>query len=481
MRPSPVPPAPPKAMPPWVRCAPCGDSPARPHMTTLGQSSPPIVDAAALTGATADKQFGVYHLACALTCLLFFPLAATAQSVESVLPPGSEALALDASHFVVPDIPDVGLKALNIVDPHDSYAIKFGAAVLPADFTSFTQNAASTEQVGVQDDKYEVRSMRLNAYGYFEFMRRWNYLFSYEYKGFDRTPSEANWAPSDIRLTTAFEHVGTLSFGKIKEPFVYEMVGDSPNLPQSERLMSPFFKSRNVGMMLTNTMLNQRATWAIGAYDNWLTTSSQLRDAGKDVAARLTALPVWEDDGANYLHLGVSVRYVGADSDVLRFTGKPASNVASNYVDTGKMIGNHAWNTGLEAMWDVGPYSILAEYDTSSVSSAASGDPHFSGYYVTASWVLTGEHRPYDRKAAYARRVQPQGRWGAWEVMARYGRVDLDNAQVHGGTMRGWWTAVNWWATRRWKFSISAGDVDLDRFGITGNTKEILSRVQWIY
>jgi phosphate-selective porin OprO/OprP len=33
--------------------------------------------------------------------------------------------------------------------------------------------------------------------------------------------------------------------------------------------------------------------------------------------------------------------------------------------------------------------------------------------------VLSGEHRPYDRKVGYARRVMPQGRGGAWELMAR--------------------------------------------------------------
>ena len=200
------------------------------------------------------------------------------------------------------------------------------------------------------------------------------------------------------------------------------MVGDSANLPQSERLLSPFFKSRNIGVMFSNTMLDQRGTWAIGAYDNWLTTSSQFSEAGKDVAARVTLLPLWEEEGAQYLHLGASLRYVGADSDVLRFSGKPASNVTSNYVDTGSMSGNHAWNTGLEALWNVGPYSVLAEYVTSSVSSAASGNPNFKGYYVVASWIITGEHRPYDQKAAYHGGTAA-GSMGCVGDLARYGRA----------------------------------------------------------
>jgi phosphate-selective porin OprO and OprP len=75
----------------------------------------------------------------------------------------------------------------------------------------------------------------------------------------------------------------------------------------------------------------------------------------------------------------------------------------------------------------------------------------------------------------------PTGRWGAVELVARYGRVRLDDAAVHGGSIYGGWTAVNWWATRRWRFSVQYGDVDLDRFGIIGNTPELLARVQWIF
>ena len=104
-----------------------------------------------------------------------------------------------------------------------------------------------------------------------------------------------------------------------------------------------------------------------------------------------------------------------------------------------------------------------------------------SGYYMTASWVITGEHRPYDRTAAYARRVLPTGPWGAWEMIGRIGRVDLNDGAVQGGKMNGWWAGVNWWATRRWKASIGYGNIDLDRSGLNGNTRTLLTRLQWIY
>jgi len=61
---------------------------------------------------------------------------------------------------------------------------------------------------------------------------------------------------------------------------------------------------------------------------------------------------------------------------------------------------------------DLGPFSLTAEYDEAHVASPETGDPQFRGYYVTGAWVVTGEHRPYDRKVGYARRVMPAGNWG---------------------------------------------------------------------
>jgi phosphate-selective porin len=319
------------------------------------------------------------------------------------------------------------------------------------------------------------------ARGHFELFRKWNYVLSYEYKGFDQS-STADWNATDIKVATEIgPRFGTLAIGKIKEPYAYEMVGDAANLPQHERLLSPFFVSRNVGVQLSNSVLDGRATWAVGAYNDWILKDTSFPDAGNDFAARLTALPVWGGDGATYLHVAASVRYYGAADDQLRYRGKPASNVADDFVDTGRIEGDHAWHTGLEALWNVGGYSLLAEYVRADLSTRDGSDPTFDGYYVTAGWVVTGEHRPYDRKAGYARRVLPSGRWGAVEVIGRVGRVDLDDGTVRGGTMDGWWAGVNWWGSGRFKTSIGYGNIDLDRFGVKGNTKTLLTRLQWIY
>ena len=399
----------------------------------------------------------------AIAALCFVP-AALAQSVESDLPPEAEVQAQDADAYALPDFADKTLAAAKVVDEKDRFSVKLGFAFLPADYTVFDQDDDSVTQVGEQDDQYEVRSLRFMARGHFEFLRKWNYMVSYEYKGFDKT-SDAKWTTTDVMVSTEIDGVGKLSIGKIKEFHSYEMVGDAANL------LSPFFISRNNGISLSNTMLDQRATWTVGGY--WGT--------GTDATGRVTALPMISESGNEYLHVAASVRYYAGDGDKLRFKGKPASNVASNYVDTGTLAADHAWNTGLEVLWAKGGYSLLGEYITSSVRSESLGTPRFDGWYLTAGWVLSGEHRPYDRKAGYARRVQPKSRWGALEAVARVGRVDLADGGIDGGEMDGYWVGLNWWATRRWKASVGYGNIDLDKGGLTGNTDTWLGRIQWIY
>jgi len=242
-----------------------------------------------------------------------------AQSVESDVTPESEHLVKGDHEFAMSSIiPDETLETAQLESEHDRFSVKFGFVVMPMDYTTFDQDARSKEQVGNQDDELEARSLRLSARGHFELFRTWNYMLSYEYKGFDQT-SESDWNTTDVRISTVLgPQLGTLTLGKIKEPFVYEMVGDAANLPHNERLLSPFFRSRNDGVTLGNAVFDQRATWVVGWYNDWWTQGTSWSDSGNDFAGRLTVLPVWSEDGANYLHLAASTRYYGAVDDELR-------------------------------------------------------------------------------------------------------------------------------------------------------------------
>jgi phosphate-selective porin OprO and OprP len=107
----------------------------------------------------------------------------------------------------------------------------------------------------------------------------------------------------------------------------------------------------------------------------------------------------------------VSGRFIGEDEGTLRFRGRPKSNVTDYYVDSGSFTADHADELGLESAWGRGPLLVTAEYAHAWTDAFASGDPRFWGTYLVLSYVLTGEHRPYDKKVAYAI-------WIAWASAA---------------------------------------------------------------
>jgi phosphate-selective porin OprO and OprP len=422
--------------------------------------------------------------ACGLAAAFLCALDARAQSEESDPAPvlgEFEAAPLPPPEkpFLVPDVPQSILDQAQIKERW--FTIKFGAAAV-FDYTGFSQNAASVSQVGRQEDQFQVRDLRLMLRGTLGTDYKVNYFVAGVYKGFDTDP-EKKWELVDLWFAFPLGSPATkLTLGKTKETFDYEMVGDSANLPQQERVMSPFFVSRNVGAKLSQVFgADQRMTLSGGVFNDWWVSGDALSDSGTDVSARFTGLAWDQPDGKRFLHLGLSGRYAGADNNTLRYKGRPESNVTDNYVDTGNLPGDHAWHLGLEALWNEGPFSVLAEYNRAWVNSSASGDPSFYGYYVTASWILTGETRPYDRTVGYARRIMPKGRWGAPELVARFSHEDLDDGVVQGGKLDKTYLGINWWATRRWKVGFGWGHTWLDRFGTTGVTDSYLTRLQWIY
>jgi phosphate-selective porin len=386
---------------------------------------------------------------------------------------------IPATGFVMPDVPDQWNRATS----YDGRWFSTNFSFVPLiDYNAFVQDEDSKTQVGEQQDEWDLRTMRLMFRGRMKFPHPVDYFISVEVKGKDHVQNEdSNFGFTDFEISTAVGKLGRLRFGKIKEPFVYEMVGDAANLQQQERALSPFFASRGIGFRLGNSFAADSMTWSAGWYNDWWVEDQTFKVSGNDLAGRLTWVPYWAGDGADYLHLGLDGRFIEEDEGLLRFRGRPESNVTDYYVDSGTLTANHANELGLESAWGRGPFFATGEYARAWVDAAESGDPQFWGAYITLSYVLTGEHRPYDKKVAYARRVLPQHRFGAFEVVTRYSHVDVADRLVDGGVFDRGTIGLNWWATRRWKIGFDYGLINLDRMGISGVTHAFHTRFQWAY
>ena len=397
---------------------------------------------------------------------------------QSTAPATDSAPAAEASPPISPDylLPD--LPAGSLVHEGRGLTIKPIIAIV-VDYTAFEQDESSLEQVGKQDDALDLRAIRLGAFVRSKGKLGWTFTFTTDYQE-KRTRDDQVWQMYDVKFDIPISPM-KLTVGKQKEAFVFDMVGLMPQLPTQERILSPFFVTRNIGLQFSGPLAGERMTWAAGIFNDSLETEHSLRTTATDYTIRVTGLPSVSSDNRNYLHLGLGLRQAGSDDGSMRFSGRPGSNVADKYLDTGSFIADSATMLSLEAVWSQAPFMLLAEHIEGWVDAPESGDPHFAGSYLTASWVVTGESRPYLRNKGYAGGIVPSGRFGAVELAVRYGHVDLADGLVDGGILSHWSFGVNWWTSAQWKVGLSYGNADLDRFNLNGNTKMLLLRTQWMY
>ncbi len=94
---------------------------------------------------------------------------------------------------------------------------------------------------------------------------------------------------------------------------------------------------------------------------------------------------------------------------------------------------------------------MQGEYVRAAVNRNAGVEPTFGGYYVEGSYFLTGESRNYNAQTARFERVKPkwplsfsEGGWGAWQVMARYSALDLNDKTINGGELRDTTFGIKW-------------------------------------
>ena len=125
--------------------------------------------------------------------------------------------------------------------------------------------------------------------------------------------------------------------------------------------------------------------------------------------------------------------------------------MTDKFMDTGAFAGDRVDLVGLEAAWVNGPLSVQSEYMKAYADRTGASDVDFDGYYVQASYFLTGEHRNYKTSEGAFSRIKPkknygkEGGLGAWEVAARYSGLDLNDSDIAGGRLNDITTGLNWY------------------------------------
>lgn len=295
----------------------------------------------------------------------------------------------------------------------------------------------------------------------------------------------------------------TLLIGNQKRPLGMDTLNSSRYNTFLERpLVVEAFNedARRLGICAYGVSEDETWNWRYGIFnlENVSNDGSYVGDAGQmSVNGRLAGTPWYDEtsDGRGYLHLGIADMWAqpdgdstGTNSNGARFRTRPEARTGSvRWLDTGGIAGADWFNTlGLEAMLNVGSFSLVSEYQVTKVGRGAQGsDLTFDGAYVQAAYFLTGEYQPIDRKSGTIERIKPLenfflvntcdgetgGGWGAWQVAARYSYLNLSDANIRGGDERNWTLAMVWWwnSHSRMQFNYIHAEID-DRGPINGYT-----------
>jgi phosphate-selective porin OprO/OprP len=236
---------------------------------------------------------------------------------------------------------------------------------------------------------------------------------------------------------------GRMQIGKMKAPISMERIMGLAFEQTMERPthLDALLDSRSIGIDFSDMIFDQRFTWKIGAFNNWLDKDDlSFSEANQEVVGRVTAVAYEDEEKGRLLHLGAAYRYVDMRERSIRYAVGPEQWFVDPWVDTGNFAAEASHTVNLEMSYLDGPLWLASEYTSTSVDAPQFGNPTFSGYHVAANYFLTGEHRGYNKRTGIVRRITPildftNGGEGAVEISARYSTLDLTDGAIEGGTI----------------------------------------------
>ncbi|MFZ5595042.1 MAG: OprO/OprP family phosphate-selective porin [Pseudomonadota bacterium] len=330
--------------------------------------------------------------------------------------------------------------------------VMYDAAWYQGDGALKTQTEGYTHDTG-------FRRVRLSARG--SVYGDWNYNVTLSFADTLNNISDAD--PAGIRQ--AFVSYSGWKGIKVKagqfiEPFGLESSTSSRITTFMERgLPYAFSPGRSLGASVSTAPVKGLYMEA-GIFKEDLHSAGNLDQA---FTGRIAYAPI--DTKGWLVHLGAGASHRLPGDGTVRYRTPPEADMAPNWFSSGTIRNvDDILLTGLEAATVIGPFSLQGEYMRSRVDRN-NGRPerNLDGYYVYASWFLTGESRPY-RDGRFTA-IDPQGRWGAWELAARNSAIDDGNGHRLNDITLG----LNWYINQHLRLMANYVRAVYDRVSAQGN------------
>ena len=358
-------------------------------------------------------------------------------------------------------------EGLRLDNADESFKLKIGGRIM-TDFASLSADKSLDEDLGALRDGFEFRRARLGVEGTIH--NNINYKAEYDFTGDVLDGLNEGASFNDVYIGVSnIPVLGQIRIGHQKEPFSLEELASSRHVQFMERASgNAFVPSRNTGVVVQNTAVNKRINLAAGYFKTSADKGTAVGDGGFNLTARAAGTPIYRDGGRTLVHLGLAYSRQNSFFNQLLFRERPEAHLAPRFVNTGVFAANKYQLMGLEGALVAGRFSAQGEYIHNWVDAPAVDNPRFNSSYIQGSFFLTGEHRRYSQDRAAFDRIRPTsdffnqtGGYGAWQILARYSRLDLNSGLQPGGEMNNLTLGLNWYLNpnTRWTFNYVRSDV----------------------
>lgn len=299
--------------------------------------------------------------------------------------------------------------------------------------------------------------------------------------------------------------------GHFYEPFNLEEITSVSHLMFNSRSVANVFApGRNAGFLASDRWLGdpdrERLSLAVGVFretDDWPSAGDSVGARGYQVTGRLTGLPWYADEGRRLIHLGAAYSSRRPRDLRMNLGVDPESNLANyQYLDPDALpIGFRLRDgrvravdlAGAEAAWIHHRLTVQGEYVHARVDTTLGGALNLHSHYIQGGVFLTPDHRRYRHSDGTLGGVVParpvrlrlaaegeeQGRgWGAWEILARWAAVDLDDRWLRGGAQQSATLGLNWFLNRNARVNLNYTRTWVDRGRIDGHLDILQSHFQ---
>ena len=278
----------------------------------------------------------------------------------------------------------------------------------------------------------------------------------------------------DAYVDVKFDPAYTLRVGKVKGPIDIERLQSGGATMLIERgFPTELAPNRDIGVQLQGDLAQERVSYVAGIYNGTpdgrdaVTTNP---DDEFEYAGRVFFEP-FKNDATAWSGLGFGIAGSigdkrGSGNNFLPRYRTPGQVQFFNYRSAVIADGEHS-RISPQAYYYKGPFGVLVEYIESQqelVIGATRAELKNTAWQAGVGYVLTGEDVSFRGVARPSTPFNPtDGGWGAFEVLGRYGELDVDDAAfplfadpaLAASKATAWTVGLNWYLSSNLKLMLN--------------------------